>query len=380
MLPLLNNRIGEDKVTYIFINKSKFKKLGNTVEKVGKRVRDIDDDFNSVRNKLDWDIQASENIDRRLEDIHNDLERYVNVLEKMKSFLEEAERAYELLDKESLEDIESIIEPIALPVEQDNKILNNIAKWFGDTLFKGLSELDLNNLGTFSFIDFTKLLPKDSDSVFHDKWGIFDVDALGYEATADKLTGYLSRFQFGDAFKYGSHSAEISVGKGEIRDEISFKDGVSVDLGAEASLLDGEYTLDLGNKYLNSKTELSAAVVKGEASGKSEFGFDEEGLDAYLEGELMYSTFEAEASQTFSIPFVDITFTGKGSVGSIGVEGKIGFEDGKFSVKAGGALGVGYTGGFEVGIDYDDWKLVAEGVGALNKYINEHFEWWPWGE
>lgn len=175
------------------------------------------------------------------------------------------------------------------------------------------------------------------------------------------------------SFFKGKKSRELKDGKWEEKESAEY---INAELSGGISAVAATVTAEgsLGNEYLKVKGKATVDVGKGELKGKGKFSVSEKGVDLYAEGSAIVSAVEAEASGTINILGLQIKAKGSAYAGAVGVEGKIGVNDGKFVIEGGAAALVGLSGGLEIGIDTEFWDNVSENVDKVKGAVSDAFD------
>ena len=223
-----------------------------------------------------------------------------------------------------------------------------------------------------------------------DKSGGFSAsgDWLGYQRDEEDGIGVEAYVGKGTAsYQKGDISAEVNgyIGKAkadfdtefslfEVETERKKEDGkwveeevitlINAEAGTEASVsvLSGDATLEAGDDMLGSEVEAEGDVLTAGVEGKGKFSIGEKGVNAYVEGGAMAAAAKGKVKGTVNILGLEFSVTAGGYAGAIGVEGKYGFEDGKFVAEGGAAAGVGGSFGIEIGVNKTGWNNFVDFV------------------
>lgn len=125
-------------MAYIYVNKPKFKAIGDISKSSEKSLRQIGSSFKSIGARLDWDVKCVGEINRTINKINNELENERIALSKITSFLSFAARQYEALDIEG-DSFKKFISKAELVVKT-NPIIGGILDWFNTEAAKKIKK------------------------------------------------------------------------------------------------------------------------------------------------------------------------------------------------------------------------------------------------
>jgi hypothetical protein len=198
------------------------------------------------------------------------------------------------------------------------------------------------------------------------------VNAFDVNARADAFySGGETARSEGQA-RVGSVYGEASGSAGITRDEngkvTGAGVGVSAKAGASAVDMSGTiYAFDKENNVGNLSASAEVSALKAEASGDAAFGIIDGKPQFGAEGEAGAYLIDASASGEAKFLGVGIKGTVSGKVGA-GIEGSVGYQDGKLSLYGGAAALIGGGVGVEVDVndlitDFDTYSGIVAGWG-----------------
>ena len=84
---------------YIKVNINKLTSFQETLNSIQRRVNNIQSDFSSIGNSLDWDVRSSSNINSRIKNINKELGIESQSIKKMVTFITNSKSQYATLDE-----------------------------------------------------------------------------------------------------------------------------------------------------------------------------------------------------------------------------------------------------------------------------------------
>ena len=188
------------------------------------------------------------------------------------------------------------------------------------------------------------------------------VEGRGYEFSEGNpgITAWLGKAHAEAQNEWGYGEVNAYVGKADASADFGFltadDDGkftfIKAAAGANVEALGGDVKLGLGSDILGMTTQAEGAVGVARAGFDGEFSIEEDGsFNAYGKVEAIAAAAKGEIKGTINIGGIEITKTMGGYAKAVGLEGKIGVVDNKFVMKGGGALGIGTSVGYEIGLN-----------------------------
>lgn len=174
-------------------------------------------------------------------------------------------------------------------------------------------------------------------------------------------------------------SGQIDIGRGELSGKAQLKitnEGFNGELSGSAEVsafkAQGKYNF-IKNDYATLGVKGNVKILEAHGEAKARLGIGEDGINALLKGEIGANVASVEGKVSGSLCGI------KGSIGGelkfgIGVEGKIGIENGEFVYKVGAALGPGASVSGSIGLKPEEFintvNYFADKVGgSLNNVI-----------
>ena len=170
-------------------------------------------------------------------------------------------------------------------------------------------------------------------------WGGVAVGSAGVSALF-----YSSEFSLGD--KYSQETNQSLDGSHKSSEE---EVSLGIGAGGSAGLFHAEAEGRVGGEYAGLYGEASGDLGVVTAGGTVGVFAGDDGFFAGAKGEAGVYAAQGEVTGGLDLGFMKIGGSLEGSVGA-GVSGEIGFDDGKFSIGASAALGLG--GGFSLDLDF----------------------------
>lgn len=161
---------------------------------------------------------------------------------------------------------------------------------------------------------------------------------------------------------------DVKEGNAENEEEFKYLDA-EVELGVSGNIASVEGKTGVGDDMFGSELESKIEIGNAAAKGEGELSIGENGVNANVSGELMVSAAEGEVKGTINILGFEITGTVGGYAGAVGLEGKVGFDDGKFVCKGGAAAVLGLSGGIEIGLNEEGWDNFVDGCESIVDFV-----------
>lgn len=377
----------------IYVEFSGLNQIGSQCKTVASKIDTIQSDFQRTVRQLDWDIRFEANINSTATQLSRKLEQYSRILESYQRFIEETHSKYVKLDEYKKLSTKNYIVPgsvnpnIFVPLGPGGKLdwtqIINAAVITKPCILPAILGL-VTPITRSPYISGGVLFGDSSTQIFIDSTRTSstnsNADWFGYEFSEDNpgVTAWIGKASAETQNEWGHAGVNAYLGKAEAeakadagimktKTKTEYRDGRWVEksrtdfitaeasAGASASILAADADAGLGSDMLGVEGKAEGTVGTAKAEVKGKFSIGEDGVNANIQGEAMVAAVEGEASGTINILGLEITGKVGGYAGAVGVEGKIGIEDNKFTIKGGAAAGVGGSVGIEIGFNDEGW-------------------------
>ena len=349
---------GDDKLTKISADLGRIRPSISELEAYARELKGIAGDVDGIRRNIRFKILSRASISSVLRDISEQISRDEKSMRAMYDGLEKIASRYTNTEENILEvwgegndfDWRDMFKD-AITVVAKSYIISSAFPFVSPSV--GL----LYMTGSFvwnnwqSFFDYSRS-PSVSASV----------EGMGYEFSEGNpgITAWLGKAHAEAQNEWGYGEANAYVGKADASADFGFltadDDGkftfIKAAAGANVEALGGDVKLGLGSDILGMTAQAEGAVGVARAGFDGEFSIEEDGsFNAYGKVEAIAAAAKGEIKGTINIGGIEITKTMGGYAKAVGLEGKIGVVDNKFVMKGGGALGIGRSVGYEIGLN-----------------------------